>query len=195
MRKLRHKSLSHLSKVPEFRMTKARLAPTVRIVTVSPCYYTETSQVSGGLCLTWPVITFQPVEPFPFPFCLLPSRFASSPLPGSVSFRVLLPRCPIIQGALRIPSWSPPDSLHVSVHEEPSWLSGIRFIALSLVEWLLSYAWTMHPIHMLLSQVSHVLQPSSSLSHILYPIWLSLLPRHRSLTTSLTDFILALPTS
>ena len=69
--------------------------------------------------------------------------------------------CPLIQGAHRFPSWSLPDSLYVSVPEEPSWLSGIRFIALSLVEWLFSYAWTMHPIHMLLSQVSHVLQPSS----------------------------------
>lgn len=167
---LSHKSLSHLLKVSEFRITKARVDPCSQDADHRP-YYFWGPPGSWGLCLTCPV-TFQPVEPFLLHFYLFPSGFASSQVFGSsfsMPFRVLLP--PLL------PSWSLPGSLYVSVHKGPHLLSGLKFFALSVQGWLFLHGWTIHWIHMLLSYVPSRLQTSKILTlHPVPHIWVSLLP-------------------
>ena len=103
----------------EFRMTKARLVPTVRIVTVGPCYYWA-SQTSGAFALLDLLLHFSLLSPYPclsvfsLPDLQVPHFLAQCPA------ECYFLHCPLIQGALRIPSWSLPDScMSLSMRNPP----------------------------------------------------------------------------
>lgn len=173
MRKLSHKSLSHLSKVPEFRMTKVVACAYSPIVTAGLCYYWDIPG-SWGLRLTWPVITFQPVEPLP---CLLSSPFQICKFPTfwlSAWQSAASSTAQLIQGALRTPpGLFLTHCMSLSMRNLPDF----QELGSLLYLWWSDYSSMPEPCiryTCFFFQVSYVLQTSRSLSfHPVPHIWLT----------------------
>lgn len=138
MKKLRHRRLSHLPKVPELRIPRASFADCSQDTSQRPIL------LLSPHALTWPV-AFQPADPFCISvlsqFCKFPTLVPCSQYPAEC----FLLHCSLMQGVLRsLPGFFPAPCVSLSPQYRPRLHSALKFFVLSLVGCLLPHAWTTH---------------------------------------------------